>query len=166
MCECLAISRALPVRGPRSIVGGVLSACNSDMLNPGPRAWVAFAADNGDIKFPYRLPVMPETQEVLVFGGRHSAACGDNSLELVWDMQAGLAAAAGYFGGYTSKMQDIGLKELQRMHGTLLRKLEGESSSERNSHEAWKYYSKHLVRDLEGKEIVRTGTVTESGLTC
>jgi hypothetical protein len=62
MCECLAISRALPVRGPRSIVGGVLSACNSDMLNPGPRAWVAFAADNGDIQFPYRLPVMPETQ--------------------------------------------------------------------------------------------------------
>ena len=46
------------------------------------------------------------------------------------------------------------------MHGTLLRKLEGESSCERNSHEAWQYYSKRLVRDLEGKGIVRTGTET------
>ena len=121
---------------------------------------MAFAGDNGDIKFPYKLPVMPETKEVFLFDVRHSASCGDNSLVQVWDMQAGLAAAAGYFGGYTSKMQDIGVKELKRMHETLMRKLEVETSSQMDTRYWWRYYSKRLVRDLEGKGIVCTGTET------
>ena len=35
-----------------------------------------------------------------------------------------------------------------------------EGTGERNQYEAWKHYSKRLVRDLEGKGVVRTGTET------
>ena len=34
---------------------------------------------------------------------------------MLYDMQAGQAVTAGYFGGYSAKMQDIGAKELQRV---------------------------------------------------
>ena len=34
---------------------------------------------------------------------------------MLYDMQAGQAVTAGYFGGYSAKMQDIGVKELQRI---------------------------------------------------
>ena len=158
VCECIATTCSLTTRGHRSVVGGVLVAYNSDMLNPGPRARIAFAAENGDIKFPNKHPVMSGTQEVFLFDKKHSAACGGNSLQQRWDTQSGLADAAGYLGGDTSKMQDIGVKELKRTHGILLRKLEGEPRAERSVHAMWKYYSKRLVRDLEGKGIVRAGT--------
>jgi hypothetical protein len=42
---------------------------------------------------------------------------------MLFDFQSGLSMAAGYFGGYTSKMQDVGHKELQRMTDALARKV-------------------------------------------
>ena len=73
---------------------------------------------------------------------------------MLYDFQAGLAMAAGYFGGYTSKMQDIGHKELQRMNEALSRKTSVEAKSA--GHEAFKMYSRRLVKDLEAKGIIRT----------
>lgn len=52
ICECIAHHRNLRTRGPRSMLGEVLPARNDAWLNAGPRALVAFTADNADIKFP------------------------------------------------------------------------------------------------------------------
>ena len=41
---------------------------------------------------------------------------------MTYDMQAGQAVAAGYFGGYSAKMQEIGNKELDRLRDALNRK--------------------------------------------
>ncbi len=41
---------------------------------------------------------------------------------MTYDMQAGQAVTAGYFGGYSAKMQDVGGKELELMQQALERK--------------------------------------------
>jgi len=73
---------------------------------------------------------------------------------LVWDLQASMAAAAGYFGGYSSKMQDIGAAETKRLQQTVARKMEVEERLP--AYKDFQKYSKRLVRDLEAKGIVRT----------
>jgi hypothetical protein len=93
-------------------------------LNAGPRAWIAFTADNGDLKFPHRIPILLETRDCVRLFDIRRTDCVTNTSEadMFFDFQAGLSMAAGYFGGYTSKMQDVGHKELQRMTETLARK--------------------------------------------
>ena len=49
--------------GPRSLLGTALPVRKDDMLNAGPRAWIAFAAGKSEIKFLHRLPVMQEACE-------------------------------------------------------------------------------------------------------
>ena len=61
---------------------------------------------------------------------------------------------AGYFGGYTAKMQDIGIKEVQRLQAALNRKFEVDTK--KSVHQEFNSYSKRLVRDLEAKGIIRT----------
>ena len=70
------------------------------------------------------------------------------------DMQAGQAAAAGYFGGYTAKMQEMGKKELEHMEATILRKIDTEPSMIEK--QKWHLYSKRLLKDLEAKGTIRT----------
>ena len=118
ICTCYADVFNWSTSGPRSMVGTVLPARNDAWLNAGPSAWLVWAGDNGDIKFPHKLPIIPETHEepVLLYHQKHSecvsAAC---TLNMLYDLQAAQSMAAGYFGGYTSKMQDIGQKELQKL---------------------------------------------------
>ena len=102
--------------GPRSAIGTILPERNDPNVNAGPSALLVFAAENGDIKFPHRVPITPETHEKLdrSFAKRESCCSSVSMLELVYDMQAFQAAAAGYFGGYTAKMQPIGQKETLR----------------------------------------------------
>ena len=73
---------------------------------------------------------------------------------MLYDFQAGLSMAAGYFGGYTAKMQDVGHRELQRMNEALARKVSVEKKP--LSHDTFKLYSRRLVKDLEAKGIIRT----------
>ena len=98
VCGCIATERGFQQRGPRSLLGCVLPARNHPYLNAGPRTWVAFCADNGDIKFPHRFPILKETHELLE---THSESCGSMSdnVPMIYDLQAALTAAAGYFGG-------------------------------------------------------------------
>jgi len=74
--------------------------------------------------------------------------------EMMCDFQRGLAAAAGYFGGYTSKMQDVGQKELARMRESLTRKVTVEPRQ--GDQREFFSYSRRLVKDLEAKGIIRT----------
>ena len=108
---CVAESRCLPTTGPRSVLGTILPARNCPWLNAAQRALIAFTGSNNDIKFPQRLPILPETHEVLTFDIQRSQAChfGDIAGQMR-DMQGFMAQAAGYFGGYTAKMQDIGAR--------------------------------------------------------
>ena len=156
VCKCIADARGLVQRGPRSLLGTVLPKRNSAWLNAGPRSWLVFNADNGDIKFPHRLPILEETHErTPLFDVTRNSCCSHHDLpEMLYDLQAGLAMAAGYFGGYTSKMQDIGHRELGRMRESLARKVTAEPKT--IQHEAFKSYSKRLVKDLEAKGIIRT----------
>ena len=62
--------------------------------------------------------------------------------------------AAGYFGGYSAKMQDVGFKEIQRMEKSLNRNLEVEKPG--TADEQFRRFSKRLLRDLEAKGIIRT----------
>ena len=67
--------------------------------------------------------------------------------------------AAGYFGGYSAKMQDIGLNELKKMQAALDR-----SQSKNKAHDTrqkeFNSNSRRLLKDLESKGIVRTAVET------
>ena len=73
---------------------------------------------------------------------------------MLYDFQAGVSMAAGYFGGYTAKMQDVGYRELQRMKEALARKASVEPKH--LPQHAFNLYSKRLIKDLEAKGIIRT----------
>ena len=81
------------------MLGTVLPRRNSAWLNAGPRIWIAFSADNGDIKFPHRLPILPETHEpAKLFDVRRGSCCTTADMaDMLFDFQAGMAMAAGYF---------------------------------------------------------------------
>ena len=98
------------------------------------------------------MPILPETHEVLLYDVR--GCCGEVSeLDLAYEVQVGQAATAGNFGGYSANMQDVGQKELKSMEQALSRKVE--VAGHLPEHKAFFEYSKRLVRDLEGKGIIR-----------
>ena len=114
VCHCVAEERNLTTKGPRSMLGQVLPERNDEWLNAGPRALIAFTGSNADIKYPHRLPILPETHDELSSNLSHICCAADNSVQQAADMQAGMAAAAGYFGGYTAKMQPIGHEVMKK----------------------------------------------------
>ena len=156
VCACVAEQMHLCVSGARSMLGCILPKRNSAWLNAGPTAWVTFCGDNGDIKFPQKLPIIPETHERgrLFWANTHSCCAGISDLHLTYQLQAAQAMAAGYFGGYSAKMQDVGFKEIQRMEKSLNRNLEAEKPG--TADEQFRRFSKRLLRDLEAKGIIRT----------
>ena len=137
------------------MLGEVLPARNDAWLNAGPRALVAFTADNADIKFPFRVPIQQETHEVRLFDIKRHPKCGSRDpLDQALDMQAVMAAIAGYFGGYTSQMQPIGEKQVKQLREATERKVQGEPS--RGAARDFHLYARRLVKDLELKGTVRT----------
>ena len=110
VCACVANMRQLCQSGPRSMLGTFLQERNDPWLNAGPSAWMVFTGDNGDIKFPHRMPIIQETHEHMILFDVRTTPCwaSVSSLQMAYDMQAGQAVAAGYFGGYSAKMQVIG----------------------------------------------------------
>jgi hypothetical protein len=109
------------------MLGDILPARNEPWLNAGPRALLAFTGDNADVKFPWRLPIQEETHEELPNDVQRHPGCGARDpRDQAVDMQAVMAAIAGYFGGYTSKMQPIGERETKQLRESAQRKVEGE----------------------------------------
>ena len=157
VCTCYADVCNWSTEGPRSMVGSVLPVRNDTMLNAGPSAWLVWAGDNGDIKFPHKIPIIPETHDepVALYNQKHSecvsAAC---TLNMLYDLQAAQSMAAGYFGGYTSKTQDIGQKELRQLREALERKVDREQR--KPLPKSFQEYSKRLLKDLEARSTVRT----------
>ena len=100
-----------------------------------------------------RVPILPETHEILLYDVKDCLS-QNNTLDLMYQTQVTQSVLAGYFGGYSAKMQDVGRKETARMGATLHRKLAAEKDSE-DPH-SFRYYSQRLVRDLEAKGILRT----------
>ena len=70
-------------------------------------------------------------------------------MAVAYDMQAAQSVAGGYFGGYSAKMQDIGVKEVKRLREASDRKMQSDGPMGLNKKFA--LYSKRLVKDLEGK---------------
>ena len=137
------------------MLGDVLPARNDAWLNAGPRALIAFAADNADVKFPFRLPIQEETHEPLPPGIERHPSCGARSAhDQAVDMQSVQAAIAGYFGGYTSKMQPIGERETKQLRDAAQRKVAGERSE--GAAKDFQKYVRRLVKDLEMKGTIRT----------
>ena len=62
-CTCISQARLLPMSGPRGRIGTILPERNDPWLNAAPPAWAAFFADDVDIKFPMRLPILSEAHE-------------------------------------------------------------------------------------------------------
>ena len=77
-----------------------------------------------------------------------------SELDMAYEVQIGQAVTAGYFGGYSAKMQDIGQKELQRLQLSVDRKTI--QSKEVSGPAAHRMYAQRLVKDLECKGIIRT----------
>ena len=156
VCLCIAQRMNLCTSGPRSLLSTILPKRNNAWQNAGPSAWLIFTGDNGDIKFPHRTPVIAETHEAVAIWDAKSSACcaGVSSLQLLYDGQAAQAVAAGYFGGYSAKMQDIGEKELKRLKESLERKVD--NSKRKPLAEEFQVYSKRLLKDLEAKSVIRT----------
>ena len=137
------------------MLGDILPRRNSAWLNAGPRALIAFSGSNGDLKFPMRLPITSETHEVQIYDVCRGLCCEAGTLEQqTLDMQGAMAAAAGYFGGYTAKMQPVGSRETQRMAGAVGRKVSVEDRG--TEAEEFQKYSRNLVKNLEAKGIART----------
>ena len=133
VCRCIAENSGLPSTGPRSMLGTVLPARNDEWLNAAPRAYAAFSSSIGDLKFPQRLPILKETHEVLIYSATPCYSPGDLRSQTT-DLQVGMSVMAGYFGGYTAKMQDIGLKEIRRLSqpGPSTTKSDGKQKSSRS----------------------------------
>ena len=137
------------------MLGDVLLARNDDWLNAGPRALIAFTADNADVKFPFRVPIQKETHEVLFFDNKRHPNCGSRDpLDQALDMQAVMATIAGYFGGYTSKMQPIGERQIKQLREAIERRVAGNKSH--GAAQDFKLYARRLVKDLELKGTIRT----------
>ena len=102
---------------------------------------MAFTGSNSDIKFTQRLPILEESHETLVFDAKTSACFhpGDLSSQAK-DLQCAMAVVAGYFGGYTSKMQDLGQREIKRLSVTLDRQMPS-VLSEKSKSQVFQYYS-------------------------
>lgn len=157
ICPCIAQERDLPMKGPRGCIGSIMQVRNEPNLNACRPAWTAFSGDNGDIKLPLRLPMLPETHEAHLYDVRR--CCSDaNMMELAFQVQTGQTAVAGYFGGYSANMQDIGAKELRAMEQSISRK--NTTLNNLAQAKAFHEYSRRLVRDLEGKGIIRTSVET------
>ena len=78
------------------MLGDALPDCNDAWLNAGPRALVAFTADNADIKFHFRVPIQQETHEVRLFDIKRHPKCGSRDpLGQALDIEAVMAAIAG-----------------------------------------------------------------------
>jgi hypothetical protein len=130
-------------------------AHNDAWLNAGPRALIAFTADNADVKFPLRLPIQAETHEVLPADVRKHPLCGAKKpSEQARDMQEVMAAIAGYFGGYSSKMQSIGERETRQLREAAQRKVAVETKN--GDAQDFHKYVRRLVKDLEMKGTSRT----------
>ena len=157
MCPCLARERNLPIKGPKSVLGSILPGRNHAWLNAAPIAWSEFTGDNGDIKFPIRVPILPETHEISIFDIKRCTG-GASILDLAYQVQVGQAVTAGYFGGYSAKMQNVGRKESGSMREALMRRVE--AAPEDPEVKAFQFYSRRLLRDLEGKGIIRTAVET------
>ena len=114
------------------MLGDILPARNEAWLNAGPHAFIAFTADNADVKFPLCLPIQEETHEVLLYDVKRHPNCGLRSrYDQALDMQAVMASIAGYFGGYTSKMQPIGERETRQLREAAQRKVDAEKKNRR-----------------------------------
>ena len=88
VCPCIVQARGLASTGPRSRVGSLLPRRNHAWLNAGPSGWVAFNADNGDVKLPFRVPIIPETHEASA--GSAEACCkAKDELDLAYEVQMG-----------------------------------------------------------------------------
>ena len=78
-----------------------------------------------------------------------------------YEVQLGQALTAGYFGGYSAKMQDVGKKELQMMEEAMGSKID--KSTEESPGQQFAAFSKRLVKDLEAKGTLHT-TVESTNL--
>jgi len=159
VCDCIAKARGLTARGARGMLGEVLVRRNCDSLNAGPGVWVAFYGANGDIKFTQKLPILMETHEDVGTDEEKKECCESRHfIDMLFDLQARQAAQAGYCGGYQTKVQPIGDKELTKFHQAFIRTVDSKAKQEKNASVIQKYneYSKRFFKDMESKGTLRT----------
>ena len=155
--RCEAEKRGLDASGHKRQNGAIMPARNGPRLNAAPGAWCEFAGDNGDLKFALRIPILPETHEGSPADAKRCLA-QKSSLDLAYEVQLGQSMTAGYFGGYTAKMQDVGRKELIRLREGLLR--HAETARFPSESKAVRHYAQRLIRGLEGQGTIRTSLET------
>ena len=94
------------------MLGCTLVRRNQDMLNAGIPGVTLYMCDNNDIKFPYRLPILPETHEDDVCG--HACWASADTVEQQYQVHLAMRASACYTVGYSAKMQVVGKTETKR----------------------------------------------------
>lgn len=109
ICPCIARERGLSSTGARSRIGTILPSRNHAWLNAAPALWCEVSGDNGDIKLPMRVPIIPETHEKMRIYDVRRCCDATNELKMMYEVQIGQSVTAGYFGGYSTKMQCVGM---------------------------------------------------------
>ena len=108
LCNCIAKDLGFATSGRRNAVGSLEPSRTSGSVNGTMPAFAVASGDNGDIKVPYRLPLLEATQD---------AACKERcfekqSIDAISDaVDDSQAAQVGYHCDYCNKRQPIGLHE-------------------------------------------------------
>lgn len=111
VCRGVAEAVGLPFKGKRNAIGSILPPRSSPSVNGAIPAVLVAAADNCDVKLPYRLAITDELHEASC-----SESCPQNSsLESIVDAAEGAQAAqVGYHCDYGNKRQPVGMHEAKQ----------------------------------------------------
>ena len=119
VCAGIAKLLDLPITGRRDMTGAISPSRHDEYCSGTSAAIAALSESNSDVQCPYRVPLTTET---------HDPACtmtnciaqGKLALKkLCKKVQRTQKNITGYFGGYISKAQPLGLYELKKSCATL-----------------------------------------------
>ena len=136
------------------MLGCTLVRRNQDMLNAGIPGVTLYTGDNNDIKFPYRLLILPETHEDGVC--EHACWASADAVEQQYQVHLAMRASACYTVGYSSKMQVVGKTETKRVAEALELSTQCGVATAPSENAAVARAGKRLARDLESQSTVRT----------
>ena len=155
LCNCIANELGFATAGRRNAVGSLLPSRTSGSVNGTIPSFAVGSGNNGDIKVPYRLPILETTRDAVCKERCFEKQSVDAISEAVDDSQA---AQVGYHCDYCNKRQPIGLHECREWakgHVNLAEKLQDETLTY-----ATRRHAQRVLSDCFARGILRTPNET------
>ena len=137
------------------MVGYIEPSRNSGSVNGTMPTAAVGSGDNGDIKVPYRLPILEATCDSTCTGDCHKMVAIEAMIDAVDSSQA---AQVGYHCDYGNKRQPIGVYEARKWEKgqrALAEKLKGESTTY-----SARRHAQRIMSDCFARGILRTPNET------